>query len=96
MPKFRVIHRYTIKMVEEHIVEINEPTGEELAELHAGGWSSEEECFRDNENTFDYLHQGTLVEKTEGDCVGEWRFEIEEINALDQIVEALEENSDVQ
>jgi len=75
--KIRITQKYTIHITEVHEVEVEDQ--EEINFLH-----------EEQDNATEFTHEDTLIEKIEGDCVsGSWEVTWEEINALDQIVEAI-------
>lgn len=77
MPKFRVTINYSIAMTEIHDIEVDDP--EQLEEFRDGQY-------------WDFTSEDTLVEKVEGDCLdNSLNYHVEEINVLDQIVEAIDE-----
>jgi|19_taG_2_1085344.scaffolds.fasta_scaffold286912_2 hypothetical protein len=77
MPKFRVTVNYSIAMTEIHDIEVDDP--EQLEEFRDGQY-------------WDFTSEDTLVEKVEGDCLdNSLNYHVEEINVLDQIVEAIDE-----
>ena len=76
MPKFRVTINYSIAMTEIHDIEVDDP--EQLEEFRDGQY-------------WDFTSEDTLVEKVEGDCLDHsLNYHVEEINVLDQIVEAID------
>ena len=82
MPKFRVTINYSINMTEIHEVEFDPSDPHEVEALE----QFHEEC------PGEFCGEDTLKEKIEGDCLsGSWNTNVEEINALDQIVDALVE-----
>ena len=85
MPKFRVTQRYAIWITETHEVDIDLEDYDSVEDMEA-------DIKEINEDPVEFTHTGTLKEKVEGDCVNDsWETTVEEINVLDQIVDALVE-----
>jgi len=87
MPKFRVSVSYEIKVYETYEVVIGEDGPHEVTSAE----EKAEEMAEFIESPYDYCSQENRVKKEEGDIRdGSWVEHLEEINALDQIVEALD------
>lgn len=91
MPKYRVSVSYEIKVYETYEVTVGEDGPNEITSAE----EKAEELAEFHESPYDYCAPENRVDKEEGDIRdGSWVEHVEEITALDRIVEAVNDNAE--